>query len=411
MKILWVGPNFLHPATKGGQIRTLGILRCLSRRHELHYVAFEDPAHPEAVASAVEYCAHAYPILHAVADKRSMRFAAEAGGALFSGLPLAVSRFQSAALRRKVEDLLTHERFDRVVVDFLAMAPSCPDLGRSVLFQHNVETMIWRRRAEHARGPLSKLYFGLQARRMFAYERAACQEAGHIVAVSHTDAELMRSMLGVSDITVVPTGVDIGYFARPAANPQIAEIVFAGSMDWLPNVDGVTYFVREVLPLIRRRRPECKFAIVGRTPPESILKLGRTIPGVLVTGTVKDVRPYMWGALVSVVPLRIGGGTRLKIYEAMAAGLPVVSTTVGAEGLEVHPPDDIRIADDPKDLAAHCIELLENERRGRELAARAREMVVANYSWETVAELFARVLEQAAGIGAGARSAAASAGR
>lgn len=410
MKILWAGPNFLHPATKGGQIRTLGILRRLSRRHEVHYVAFENPAHPDAVKSAGEYCARAYGIRHAVADKRSLQFAAEAAGALFSSVPLAVSRFESPALRQKVEELLGRESFDRVVVDFLAMAPSCPDLGRSVLFQHNVETMIWRRRAEHARGPVRTLYFGLQARRMFAYERAACREAGHIVAVSQADAELMRTMFGVSHVTEVPTGVDIEYFTRPAENPPIADLVFVGSMDWLPNVDGVTYFVREVLPLIRRRRPESKFAIVGRTPPESILKLGRTVPGVLVTGTVKDVRPYMWGASVSVVPLRIGGGTRLKIYEAMAAGLPVVSTTVGAEGLEVHPPDDIRIADDPKELAAHCLELLEDQHRSRLLAAQARDMVAANYSWERVAELFARVLESAPGVGA-ARSAAAAAAR
>jgi glycosyltransferase involved in cell wall biosynthesis len=296
-----------------------------------------------------------------------------------------------------------------MVVDFLAMAPSCPGLGRSVLFQHNVETMIWRRRAERARGPLSKLYFGLQARRMFDYERAACRAAGHIIAVSKTDAELMQSMFGVRNVTEVPTGVDIGYFARPAPNPAVADLVFVGSMDWLPNVDGVTYFVEEVLPQIRRRRPECKLAIVGRTPPESILKLGRTVPGVLVTGTVKDVRPYMWGASVSVVPLRIGGGTRLKIYEAMAAGLPVVSTTVGAEGLEVHPPDDIRIADDPRDFAAHCLELLEDERLSRQVAARALEMVTANYSWERVAEMFARVLEEAGGVGAGTRAAAAAA--
>jgi sugar transferase (PEP-CTERM/EpsH1 system associated) len=401
MKILWAGPNFLHPATKGGQIRTLGILRQLSRRHEVHYVAFEDPAHPDAAASACEYSARAYPIQHAVADKRSVQFAAEAAGALFSRLPLAVSRFQSPALRRKVEELFDRESFDRIVVDFLAMAPSCPDLGRSVLFQHNVETMIWRRRAEHARGVLRKLYFSLQARRMFDYERAACRASGHIIAVSKADAELMRSMFGVCNVTEVPTGVDIEYFARPAHNPQVAELVFVGSMDWLPNVDGVTYFVQEVLPLIRRRRPECKFAIVGRTPPESILKLGRTVPGVLVTGTVKDVRPYLWGASVSVVPLRIGGGTRLKIYEAMAAGLPVVSTNVGAEGLEVHPPNDIRIADDPKDFAGHCLELLEDERASRQMAARALEMVASNYSWERVAGLFARVLEGAAAAAAG----------
>ncbi len=393
MKILWVTPNFLHPTTKGGQIRTLGILRCLSRLHEIHYVAFEDPRHPEGPARAAEYSARAYPFAHSVVDKRSASFAAELAAGLFSTLPLAVRRYRSRPLARFLRELIARESFDRVVVDFLVMAASCPALARAVLFQHNVETMIWRRHAETAADPVRKLYLRLQARRMEAFERRACRAVEHIVAVSPADASLMRTMFGVPCISAIPTGVDVDYFARPAAAEPVADLVFVGSMDWMPNVDGVRYFIREVLPLIRRRRPGATVAIAGRTPPPEIVALAHDDPGIRITGTVPDIRPYLWGAAVSIVPLRVGGGTRLKIYESMAAGVPVVSTSVGAEGLEVHPPDDIRIADRPEGFAAHCLELLEDREAAGRIASRGREMVAANFSWPQVAREFARILE------------------
>lgn len=395
MRILWVTPNFMHPTDKGGKIRTLGILRCLARDHEIHYVAYEDPAHPEGPARAGEYSSRSYPFRHPVVDKRSVRFMAQLAAGVFSPLPLAVSRFHSPQLKQFLEELLARESFDRVVIDFLAMSSSCPGLERSVLFQHNVETMIWRRHAEHARDPLRQIYFRLQAQRMLQYEQAVCRTAGHIVAVSAVDAGLMRSMFGAARISEIPTGVDLDYFAPPPSIPRTADLVFLGSMDWLPNIDGVSWFAQEVLPRIRRRRPDCTFAIVGRTPPAYILQLARQDPNTLVTGTVPDIRPYLWGSSVSVVPLRIGGGTRLKIYESMAAKIPVVSTAVGAEGLEVHPPGDIRIADRPEDFAERCLELLGDAQQREALAAAAWELVSSRFSWQQVAHCFERILESA----------------
>jgi glycosyltransferase involved in cell wall biosynthesis len=394
MKILWVNANFMHPANKGGSIRTLGILRQLSRQHEIHYAAYENPACPEAPQLAREYAHKAYAVAHRPADKRSPRFAIELAGGLFSDVPLAVSRFHSEKMRALLENLLGRERFDRAVVDHLAISSCYPDLGRSLLFQHNVETVIWRRHVEHARNPLHRAYFRLQAGRMLEYERKVCRAAGHTAAVSAVDAELMRTMFGVQNVSVVPTGVDTEYFAPPPSAAAVSDLVFIGSMDWLANVDGVGWFVREVLPLIRKKRPECSFTIAGRMPPPQIRELGKADPRIVVTGTVPDVRPFLWGAAVSVVPLRIGGGTRLKIYEAMAAKVPIVSTTVGAEGLEVNPPDDIRIADTAEDFAAECLELLENREAAGRIAGAAWEMVSSRFSWAQVACEFAAVLER-----------------
>ncbi len=393
MKVLWVNTNFLHPATKGGQIRTLEILRHLSRNHEIHYVAIEDPAHPEAASLASAYCARAYPFWHRIPPKTSLAFAGQLVSGCFSEMPLAVSRFHSPALGRFLEDLMRRECYDRAVVDHLAPASYFPRLSRSLFFQHNVETMIWRRHAEHASDALRRWYFRLQARRMFEFERKVCRAAGRIVAVSPVDAELMRKLFGVNRISEIPTGVDMDYFAPPPGYPRTGGLVFVGSMDWLPNVDGVLWFTREVFPLIRRRRPACSFTIAGRTPPPRITTLAKDIPGVIVTGTVPDVRPYFWDAAVSVVPLRIGGGTRLKIYEAMAAKTAVVSTSIGAEGLTVHPPHDIRIVDTPETFAGQCLDLLGDEPARRRMADAAFEMVSTNFSSAHVARCFEEILE------------------
>ncbi len=395
MKVLWVNTNFLHPATKGGQLRTLGILRELSRRHEIHYVAIEDPAHPEAWEQASEYSFRAYPFRHRIAPRRSFRFAAQLARGLFSEMPLAVSRFHCPELGRYIAELMRRERFDRAVVDHLAPAAYFPAMERSLFFQHNVETMLWRRHAQHAPDPARRLYFNLQARRMFEFERRACRAAGHIVAVSDIDADAMRTLFGADRISVVATGVDVEYFAPPPAPAPVADLVFVGSMDWLPNADGVAFFVREVLPLIRRTKPGCTFAIAGRTPPSQILELARSDPRVAVTGTVPDIRPYFWGAKVSVVPLRIGGGTRLKIYEAMAARTPVVSTTIGAEGLDVGDSSTIRLADSPADFARECVALLASTAERRRMSAAAWELVSSRFSWRQVARVFERTLESA----------------
>jgi glycosyltransferase involved in cell wall biosynthesis len=399
MKTLWVNSNFMHPTTKGGQIRTLEMLRHLHRRHEIHYVAIEKSTEPEGPARASEYSFRAYPFRHHVRPKSSPLFWGELAKGLLSPVPVAVERFHPPGMREFLEGLIRKEGFDCAVVDHLAPTAYFPDLPHAVFFQHNVETVIWRRHVEHATDPLRRWYLGIQAARMFEYERRVSLEAGHIVAVSKTDADEMRRLFGVTRVTEIPTGVNIEYFQPLVEGPAGvgADLVFVGSMDWLPNVDGVLYFAREVLPLIRRKRPDCSVAIVGRTPPPKINELAVQDKYIQVTGTVPDIRPYLWGSAVSIVPLRIGGGTRLKIYEAMAAKIPVVSTTVGAEGLTVNPPDDIRIGDTPEEFAAQCLDLLADAEARHRVATAAWEMVNANFSWDHVSRCFERVMEKFVG--------------
>ena len=385
----------MHPTTKGGQIRTLEMLRCLHRRHEIQYVAIENSAYPEGPARAGEYSTRAYPFQFKIAQKPSIAFFGQLAAGLVRPMPLAVSRFHSPPLGRFLEELIRREGFDCAVVDHLAPTSYFPRLEQAVFFQHNVETVIWRRHVEHAANPLRRAYFKLQSERMYHYERRVSREAGHIVAVSQTDAEQMRALFDVTRVTEIPTGVNLEYFQPPEHRPApLADLVFVGSMDWLPNIDGVQWFVREVLPLIRRKRPETTLAVVGRLPDAKIKQLGVEDQRIEITGTVPDIRPYLWGGAVSIVPLRIGGGTRLKIYEAMAARIPVVSTTIGAEGLTAHPPEDIRIADTPEAFADQCLALLADPKARRCVANAAWQMVHDHFSWDHVARCFERVMEQ-----------------
>jgi sugar transferase (PEP-CTERM/EpsH1 system associated) len=393
MKILWVKTDFLHPTNRGGQIRTLETIKRLHKRHEVHYVAFEDPAHPEGPQRAHEYSAQHFQVPHYVPEKKltSPAFAGQLLAGLLSPLPVAVVRWRSHAMRREIEKLESKHGYDAIVCDFLFPAPNIPNLSKAILFQHNVEAQIWRRHASHASNAAKRIYFQIQARRMEAYEGSVCRRVKRIIAVSKADADLMQQQYKIKGVQAVDTGVDTDFF-RPPEQPvePKADLVFLGSMDWMPNIDGVQWFVRDILPLIHSRRPDTRVAIVGRKPSPEILALAGD--RIHVTGTVPDVRPWLWGSKASIVPLRIGGGTRLKIYESMAAHVPVVSTTVGAEGLEVHDGRDIAIADTPVDFARRCTDLLDSEATRQAMSDDAAEMVRTRYSWESVTSQFEGLL-------------------
>lgn len=394
MKILWAKSEFLHPTMCGGQIRTLEMLKRLHARHEVHYVAYEDPTLPEGPRRAGEYASHIHPIRAGRPPLGSPGYYLQGAAALFESLPVGISRWESDEMKRTIERLIAEHRFDALISDFLTPSINFPRIEDIVVFQHNVETMIWRRRGEHAPDPLRRGYHALQAKRMARYERDVCRRARRVVAVSAEDARAMERLFDLRDVPHVPTGVDVEFFRPRRPHEKRYDLVFVGSMDWPANEDGVGWFVRDVLPRIRKRRPSCSLAVVGRNPQPSVYKLAERTDRMSVTGTVPDVRPYLWESRVSIVPLRIGGGTRLKVYEAMAAGVPQVSTAVGAEGLEVHPPNDILMADDAEAFAERCLELLDDEPRAAQIAEAGLELVRTRFAWEHAVRRF----EEAIGL-------------
>ncbi len=367
------------------------MLKRLRTRHEIHYIALHR-GDPEEVERSREYCSRAYPIDHPLPDKNSLAFGPQLLKGVFSPLPIAVSLYRSSRMRREIEKLARRHRFDHVVCDFLAASPNIADLESSVLFQHNVEAEIWKQYARAAPTLSRRLYFRLQASRMLAYESYACRSAKSVITVSEVDADLMRENYKLQRVSTIPTGVDANYFSPQNPVRHIADVVFVGAMNWMPNIDGARWFVREVLPHIRRKKPDCSVAFVGRDPAPEILEFAKSDRLIQVTGSTPDIRPYLWGASVSIVPLRIGSGTRLKVFESMAARVPVVSTTIGAQGLPVENARHLYIADDPREFAECCRELIDNQDRRTQMSDVAWDMVSSCFSWDRVSTEFERLL-------------------
>jgi len=405
MRILWLKADLLLPLDKGGKLRTWHLMRHLARRHEITYVAFADPASPatsRAVEGMREVAARIVTVPRRETAKGSLAFYAGAALALINPLPYAVGAYRSRRFAAAVRELLAARDFDLVVCDFLPPAVNLPDRlpCPSVLFTHNVESEIWRRHADTKQGVVARALYRAQYRRMLRFEERALGRFDGVLAVSDADARTFASLypraVGVP-MHVIPTGVDTTFFSAAPSDPSARGLVFTGSMDWLPNEDAMLFFAREVLPLVRAQEPDVTLTIVGRSPTAPVRKLADD-PAITVTGRVDDVRPYMRDAAVYVVPLRVGGGTRLKIFEAMAMGRAVVSTTIGAEGLPVTNARDAVVADDPRTFADAIVTLLRDPAQRRELEAAARALVVEHYDWSAVAgDLEAALFEIARG--------------
>ena len=390
MRILWLKADLLLPLDKGGKLRTWHLMRHLAKRHEITYLSFaqpdEDRSHIEGMSEVARFVE---TVPRVEVQKGSPRFYAKVAWHLADPLPYAVGQYRSRAYRNRVKELLATRQFDLVISDFLPPSVNLPDKlpCPAVLFTHNVESEIWRRHAETAKDPLRKLLYASQYRRMLRCEGHALRRFEGLLAVSEADRETFARLypgIDLSALYVVRTGVDTEFFTPAPSAADSVELVFTGSMDWLPNEDGMLWFCEHVLPLIKRELPSVTLSIVGRAPTPAVKKLAEE-RGVRVTGRVDDVRPYMSDAAVFIVPLRIGGGTRLKIFEAMAMAKAVVSTTIGAEGLPVTNNRDILLADDAGSFAQSVLRLLRDVNERRQLESAARSLVAEHFDWSAVA--------------------------
>ena len=398
MRILWLKTELLHPVDKGGKIRTYNMLKELKRDHHVTYLTLDDgSADATAREQAQEYCHELVCVPHHPREKFSTGFYAELLFNLTSPLPYAIKKYESGEMRKQIIERSNNQTIDVVICDFLAPAINVPRSlpCPSILFQHNVEAMIWKRHFEVQGNALKKTYLRGQWRKMEKFEKETCRRFDAVIAVSVEDRDQMREEYGVNAVFEVPTGVDTEFFT-PSGKENIDpyNVVFTGSMDWLPNEDAIRYYTEQILPIVRRSIPNATLTVVGRNPYPSLLELSRQDPAIIVTGRVDDVRPYMERAAAYVVPLRIGGGTRLKIFEAMAMEKPIVSTTIGAEGLPVTDGRELRIADTPETFAASVVELLTNAEAARKLGQEAARVVREKFGWDGVAKRFAEICLQ-----------------
>ena len=395
MKILWVKAGGLVPPDTGGKIRSYNIIRQLAKHHEVTFFSFYAVHANDVHAELSQIFQHVILIPLNLPPAKSARELLDYVVHLFSREPYNLTKYCWPVVRKKLRALLQQESFDVILCDFLVAAGvipwdwPCP----KVLFTHNVEAVIWRRHYEVARNPLWKALSWREWKRMEVAERRYLQKADHVLAVSENDREAFARFLDPRKLTVMPTGTDTEYF-QPSGDKEIPNsLVFTGSMDWLPNEDGIFYFADEIFPLILAKAPDATLCVVGRKPSRRLQDLVASVPNIQLTGWVEDVRPYLAQRAVYIVPLRIGGGTRLKIFEAMSMAKAVVSTSIGAEGLPVKNGEHLLLADDPASFAESTLQLLGNASQRVQIGQAARHLVEENYSWATVSKGFAQALE------------------
>jgi glycosyltransferase involved in cell wall biosynthesis len=384
LKVLVLDEEIPYPPDSGKRIRTWNLLKRLAQNHRVHLLCYGRAEDPSCAALA-----SAGVVLHLVEPAKPL-----AGFALyrrlfanlFSPYPFSVVKHYSRRFQKTLDGLVKGEDWDVVQCEWTPYARFLVRVAVPTLItSHNVESQIWRRRAERSAGIVERIFFRMQEWKMAWFERRALGRAKAVTAVTEADAATMRGW-GVQQVTVVPNGVDPEFYSSAIEPESANEILSVASLDWFPNAQAVDYFTREILPSLRALKPELVFKVVGRRAPDWLQEKLRKLPGVDFVGEVDDVRPHLDRAAVVVVPLRIGGGSRLKILEALAAGKAVVSTSIGAEGLDLEPGRHLLVADSPQEFVERVVELLDSPAERRRLGDNGKKLAGERYGWDGIAK-------------------------
>lgn len=393
MRVLVVDEEVPFPLNTGKRIRTWNLLRRLKDRHEITYLSWgRGEAPTEGAGVRFVNLGLELPVMHGPS------FYAGLLANLLSPLPYSVQRHAGEAMKQAVRALVARETFDLIHCEWTPYVEAVRDVMAdrpTVLSAHNVEARIWERYLQTETHPLKREYIRIQHRKFETFERQAALACSHVTAVSHKDASVFRSY-GCEKVTVVPNGVDESYFHVRENPSKSRSMVFTGSMDWRPNQDGIAYFLNDIFPLIRKRISDATFTIVGRNPPSWLADMVKGTPGVTLTGTVADVRPFIAESALYIVPLRVGGGSRLKILEALAMNKPVLSTTIGAEGLHLEDGEHLLLRDTAQAFADMAAEALLEPAGFAGLAERGRARVLELYTWDKIALAMGEVWESVA---------------
>ena len=398
-KLLFISPRFLFPADSGGKIRTSQILRGM--KGGAFEITLASPA-PDDVSKYLgdldSVCDH----FQGWREKNHKHlFQLTRMRHIFSAIPIPVITDTSVAGKHLIHKELANNP-DVVVFDFPHSTIHAPDdiPVPSVMFTHNVEAEIFLRHTQVAANPFVRKIWNNQYRKMLDFEKNALTKFDLNIAVSTKDADYFRNQFNLSNIREIPTGTDLDFYRyqTPSDNKNL---VFTGSMDWNANIDGISYFIESIWPHIIHNEPDTKLQVVGRNPPtQMVKKYHQQKFDIEFTGFVNDVRSYVWNAAVYLIPLRVGSGTRIKAFEAMAMGCPVVSTTLGVEGLELEPGKHYLCADTPEAFSEAVCKLLTDKTLRETISRNARQHVEQNFSSQRVSDKFEAICLEAININA-----------
>jgi glycosyltransferase involved in cell wall biosynthesis len=381
MRILYIATMYPLPMNNGVKMRVWSLLCAIANvGHEITLATFAEPKEAVGTEHALrKVCKDSVIVVrHMASLSGSTNYVARLS-AVLSPSPFAIERFRSDEMRTCIERRLGSSVFDVVLCDNIYATVNLPPTSLPVIMNsHNVEHLILQRYIEQERNPLKALYARLEAGKLRRYEAATYKRAVLVMVCSRQDAGLIEQLCPGIKTVVAPNVVDVRDYEM-ADEEDPFTIVYQGGMDWFPNRDAVEYFVRAIFPLVQREIPGARLVAAGRNPTPEFRARFSDVPSLQFTGTLRDLRPVIAKAAVCVVPLRIGSGTRLKIVEGGAMGKAMVSTTIGAEGLDFVPEQEILIADDPAIFARNVVELLRDPARRKAMGEAARKRVVRDY--------------------------------
>jgi len=400
MHVAIVDEELPYPADSGKRIRTLNLTLRLAERHRITYVA-----HPGANAEETERAAQ-YLRTHGIDTVLAERGLPGKSGARFYGrllrnllspLPYSVQVHRTAAMRTAIAQVAARRAINLWHCEWTPYAESLRGVVRApwVVMAHNVESLIWRRYCEIETNPWKRWYIRGQWRKFERYERGVFAETSQLIAVSDQDAALARDHFKAPRVQVVENGVDASWFAPSEASRDPHSLLFLGSLDWRPNLDAVRRLLDDIFPQVLAAEPQSRLAIVGRKPPQWLADRVRECRNVSLHGDVPDVRPFLHHCGAMAVPLRVGGGSRLKILESLAAECPVVSTRVGAEGLCLVPDRHFMEVESVDGMTRALVQAIRHPHPIQEMARQGRQAVASRYDWSVLSrKLEAIWLEQ-----------------
>jgi sugar transferase (PEP-CTERM/EpsH1 system associated) len=386
MNILFISTEIPYPPDSGHRLRTFHVLKYLGERHNVFFLGFNrngtnfcDTAPIEAYCASVE----TFSISE---DVSKLRFYYSLLLNLCSPLPFVAHKYYRKELRRSIQRIISDKKIDIVHFDMLPLARYLNDIGDvpSVLVQHNVESQRVYRLAQNSKSLIFKLFMLEQFRKLYKFEKNVLDKFAICTAVSDVDATHFRRMNSQARIYVIPNGVDTKFFTCENFSTLGNSLIWVGSMRDLYNREAVDYFCTEIFPRIREVVPDVSFNAVGRSPTKVLVELSKSDTNVSVLGYVDDIRPHVKKAAVYVAPMRSGGGTKLKILNALSMGKAVVTTSVGAEGIDINHREHVMIADDPETFTTMTIDLLRNPELRKELGKNGRKWMVERYDWEKI---------------------------
>jgi len=379
MNILVLTPYIPYPPNFGGLVRIFHLIRQMSKLgHAMHLLSFREAGGAGDPKGLEPFCKTIKLISRSTSHKRFHQLTS-----LLSRRSFQWKFHYTDAMQVARDQLVRDQKIDLILVEFSQMAGyQFPAGVPVVLDEHNVEFDLLDRMAARESGAVRKYFNIVEAKKFRREELAACRTAALTLVTSERDGDLLREYAPGLRTATITNGVDCDQFARPAGARQPDTAVFVGATHYFPNEEGVLYFLREVFPLIKAKQPRFRFTVVGGKPPMSIVQLQSD--AAQVTGYVNDVRPFMWESSVFVVPLRMGGGTRFKIVEAFAAGIPVVSTRLGAEGIPVENGRELLLADTPAEIAAAVLRVLADPGLAENLAGAGLKYVRRHFDWSVI---------------------------